>query len=157
MRSVSVVSRATCSATGEPVVVKAYELARMRAKDSRRLAREIAIMRRLDRMEGMARLLSGSLHAVTKVNGCCQHTVMRACLPVLVLPYQTCLVSAPYPHAPHSQLSVELQVELYAVIDDETHVYLVMEYCRGGDLFKRLAVMGGCMEEGWVSSQACPL
>lgn len=47
-------------------------------------------------------------------------------------------------------------MELYAVIDDETHVYLVMEYCRGGDLFKRLAVMGGCMEEGWVSSQACP-
>ena len=42
------------------------------------------------------------------------------------------------------------------MIDDETHVYLVMEYCRGGDLFKRLAVMGGCMEEGWVSSQACP-
>lgn len=47
-------------------------------------------------------------------------------------------------------------MELYAVIDDETHVYLVMEFCRGGDLFKRLAVMGGCMEEGWVSSQACP-
>lgn len=60
MRSVSVVSRAICSATGEPVVVKAYELARMRAKDSRRLAREIAIMRRLDRMEGMARIFSGS-------------------------------------------------------------------------------------------------
>ena len=66
MRSVSVVSRATCSATGEPVVVKAYELARMRAKDSRRLAREIAIMRRLDRMEGMARLLPGSSHPVYK-------------------------------------------------------------------------------------------
>ena len=42
------------------------------------------------------------------------------------------------------------------MIDDETHVYLVMEYCRGGDLFKRLAVMGGRMEEGWVSSQVCP-
>ena len=60
MCSVSVVSRATCSATGELVVVKAYELARMRAKDSRRLAREIAIMRRLDRMEGMARPPFGS-------------------------------------------------------------------------------------------------
>ena len=60
MCSVSVVSRATCSATCELVVVKAYELARMRAKDSRRLAREIAIMRRLDGMEGMARPPPGS-------------------------------------------------------------------------------------------------
>ena len=42
------------------------------------------------------------------------------------------------------------------MIDTETHVYLAMEYCRGGDLFKRLALVGGCMEEGWVSSQACP-
>ena len=41
------------------------------------------------------------------------------------------------------------------MIDNDTHVYLVMEYCRGGDLFKRLALVGGCMEEGWVSSQAC--
>ena len=48
-------------------------------------------------------------------------------------------------------------MELYAVIDDEMHVYLIMEYCRGGDLFKRLAAVGGCMDEGWVSSQACPL
>ena len=76
VRSVSVVSRAICSATGEPVVVKAYELARMRAKDSRRLAREIAIMRRLDRMEGMARLFSGSPHAVYTAECCCQHTVL---------------------------------------------------------------------------------
>ncbi|KAK9832049.1 hypothetical protein WJX81_002111 [Elliptochloris bilobata] len=42
------------------------------------------------------------------------------------------------------------QVELYAVIDDNSHIYLVMEYCRGGDLFKQLAARGGCLEEAWV-------
>ena len=78
-RSVSVVSRASCSATGDLVVVKAYELARMRAKDSRRLAREIAIMRRLDRMEGMARPLSSSSHVVDRLSDlCCQHIVLHA-------------------------------------------------------------------------------
>ena len=48
------------------------------------------------------------------------------------------------------------QVELYAVINDTTHVYLIMEYCRGGDLFKQLMLKGGCLEEAWVSSQAAP-
>jgi len=48
-------------------------------------------------------------------------------------------------------------VELYAVISDAEHICLVMEYCRGGDLFKELARGGGELEEAWVSAQARPL
>ena len=48
------------------------------------------------------------------------------------------------------------QVELYAVISDAEHICLVMEYCRGGDLFKELARGGGALEEAWVSAQARP-
>ena len=55
-----------------------------------------------------------------------------------------------------SRLLRAWQVELYGVINDQTHVYLIMEYCRGGDLFKQLMLKGGCLEEAWVSSQAPP-
>lgn len=45
------------------------------------------------------------------------------------------------------------QVELYAVLEDAAHIYLVMEHCSGGDLFKHMNLHGGCLEEAWVSSQ----
>ncbi|KAL3133733.1 hypothetical protein ABBQ32_008223 [Trebouxia sp. C0010 RCD-2024] len=40
--------------------------------------------------------------------------------------------------------------QLYGVFEDATHKTLVMEYCKGGDLFKLLLLKGGCLDEHWV-------
>ena len=40
--------------------------------------------------------------------------------------------------------------ELYASFEDMACVYLVMEYCEGGDLFKTMLMHGGSLEEQWV-------
>ena len=40
--------------------------------------------------------------------------------------------------------------QLYGVFEDPTHKTLVMEYCKGGDLFKLLLLKGGSLDEHWV-------
>lgn len=52
----SLVSRALCNATLVPVVIKAYERARMKPKHYTRLAREVKIMSELGGNKGLARL-----------------------------------------------------------------------------------------------------
>ncbi|KAK9795608.1 hypothetical protein WJX73_009393 [Symbiochloris irregularis] len=44
-------------------------------------------------------------------------------------------------------------VQLYGVFETDAHKYLVMEHCRGGDLFKFMLMRGGCLPEGWVCLQ----
>ena len=46
--------------------------------------------------------------------------------------------------------------QLYGVFEDATHKTLVMEYCKGGDLFKLLLLKGGCLDEHWVCVEVCP-
>ena len=45
--------------------------------------------------------------------------------------------------------------QLYGVFEDATHKTLVMEYCKGGDLFKLLLLKGGCLDEHWVCVEVC--
>ncbi|KAI8468894.1 MAG: kinase-like domain-containing protein [Monoraphidium minutum] len=40
--------------------------------------------------------------------------------------------------------------ELYSSFEDVACVYMVMEYCEGGDLFKTMLMHGGALEEQWV-------
>ena len=47
----------------------------------------------------------------------------------------------------------EALVQLYGVFETDTYKYLVMEHCRGGDLFKFMLMRGGCLPEGWVCLQ----
>lgn len=46
--------------------------------------------------------------------------------------------------------------QLYGVFEDGTHKTLVMEYCKGGDLFKLLLLKGGCLDEHWVCVEVRP-
>ena len=45
--------------------------------------------------------------------------------------------------------------QLYGVFEDATHKTLVMEYCKGGDLFKLLLLKGGSLDEHWVCIEVC--
>jgi serine/threonine protein kinase len=40
--------------------------------------------------------------------------------------------------------------EFYDTFEDEHHVYIIMEYCEGGDLFKTMLMNGGLLDEHWV-------
>lgn len=40
--------------------------------------------------------------------------------------------------------------EFYATFEDPQCVYIVMEYCEGGDLFKTMLMHGGLLDEQWV-------
>lgn len=40
--------------------------------------------------------------------------------------------------------------DLYTSFEDVACVYMVMEYCEGGDLFKTMLMHGGALEEQWV-------
>ena len=41
-------------------------------------------------------------------------------------------------------------MQLYSVFEEDTHKHLIMEFCKGGDLFKLLLLRGGTLEEHWV-------
>ncbi|KAK9814680.1 hypothetical protein WJX72_009648 [[Myrmecia] bisecta] len=41
-------------------------------------------------------------------------------------------------------------VQLFGVFEDDTYKYLIMEYCKGGDLFKYMLLRGGFLDEHWV-------
>ena len=45
--------------------------------------------------------------------------------------------------------------QLYGVFEDATHKTLVMEYCKGGDLFKLLLLKGGSLDEHWICIEVC--
>lgn len=195
-RSVSVVSRATCKATREPVVIKAYERARMKPKNYTRLGREVNIMLELGGNEGMARPRPRVAPPGERQGGRGPRASSRC--PGAGRPSEPACRRRPYADAAaalasagpcdtgmrQTQIAKVLadvlrqprrpaaegrgcradaaggprrQVELYAVISDAEHICLVMEYCRGGDLFKELARGGGALEEAWVSAQAWPL
>jgi serine/threonine protein kinase len=40
--------------------------------------------------------------------------------------------------------------EFYASFEDTQCVYIIMEYCEGGDLFKTMLMHGGLLDEQWV-------
>eukprot|EP00879_Flechtneria_rotunda_P023005 GHRR01024316.1.p1 GENE.GHRR01024316.1~~GHRR01024316.1.p1 ORF type:complete len:327 (+),score=110.61 GHRR01024316.1:681-1661(+) len=40
--------------------------------------------------------------------------------------------------------------EFYATFEDSQCVYIIMEYCEGGDLFKTMLMHGGLLDEQWV-------
>lgn len=40
--------------------------------------------------------------------------------------------------------------EFYATFEDPQCVYIIMEYCEGGDLFKTMLMHGGLLDEQWV-------
>ena len=44
-------------------------------------------------------------------------------------------------------------VELYGTVEDADFTYLVMEHCKGGDLFKLLMMKGGTLDESWACLQ----
>eukprot|EP00798_Chlamydomonas_sp_ICE-L_P007850 gene7850-1056_t len=47
----------------------------------------------------------------------------------------------------------EYVTELFSYFEDDDCIYLVMEYCEGGDLFKSLLKRGGRLDEQYVSVQ----
>jgi hypothetical protein len=40
--------------------------------------------------------------------------------------------------------------QLYAHFEDTQCIYLIMEFCEGGDLFKTMLMHGGLLDEQWV-------
>lgn len=40
--------------------------------------------------------------------------------------------------------------ELYTSFEDTQCIYIIMEYCEGGDLFKTMLMHGGLLDEQWV-------
>ena len=54
--SISTVYKAVCTATQAPVIIKAYEKARMKPKNHARLEREVRLMQHLGGAEGMVDL-----------------------------------------------------------------------------------------------------
>lgn len=44
-------------------------------------------------------------------------------------------------------------VQLYNVFEDASFKYLVMEMCKGGDLFKAMLLRGGKMDEQWACAE----
>ena len=48
------------------------------------------------------------------------------------------------------QMNGPYVAELYCCFADEDNIYLVMEYCDGGDLFKSMLLHGGQLDEHYV-------
>lgn len=40
--------------------------------------------------------------------------------------------------------------EFYSHFEDSQCIYIIMEYCEGGDLFKTMLMHGGLLDEQWV-------
>lgn len=47
-------------------------------------------------------------------------------------------------------LSGPLVAQIYSTFEDANNIYIIMEYCEGGDLFKTMLMQGGVLEEQWV-------
>jgi serine/threonine protein kinase len=48
------------------------------------------------------------------------------------------------------QMNGPYVTELYSCFADEDNIYLIMEYCDGGDLFKSMLMHGGRLDEHYV-------
>lgn len=44
-------------------------------------------------------------------------------------------------------------VQLYNIFEDIGFKYLIMEVCKGGDLFKAMLLRGGKMDEHWTCNE----
>ena len=44
-------------------------------------------------------------------------------------------------------------VQLYNTFEDTAFKYLIMEVCKGGDLFKAMLLRGGKMDEHWTCNE----
>ena len=44
-------------------------------------------------------------------------------------------------------------VQLYTIFEDTAFKYLIMEVCKGGDLFKAMLLRGGKMDEHWTCNE----
>ena len=47
----------------------------------------------------------------------------------------------------------EMMCQFYGSFESENHKYIIMEHCRGGDLFKFMLMRGGNLPEPWVAAQ----
>jgi Protein kinase domain len=47
-------------------------------------------------------------------------------------------------------LSGPFVAQLYASFEDSGCIYIIMEHCEGGDLFKTMLMHGGLLDEAWV-------
>ena len=47
----------------------------------------------------------------------------------------------------------DLMCQFYGSFESENHKYIIMEHCRGGDLFKFMLMRGGNLPEPWVATQ----
>ena len=89
-----------CCQTRKPVIIKAYQLQKMKEKNFLRMDREIRLMNLL--------------------------------------------------------VDDEAIVQLYNVFEEGNYRYLIMEMCKGGDLFKAMLLRGGKMDEAWVCKEVWP-
>ena len=155
--SISTVSRAVCSITQTPVIIKAYDKAKMKPKNFARMEREIRLMKLLGGGEGLVQLYTTLEDAACKylVSG----RVCRQALPLCGSP--ACVLSALYSKLirpsrpfilPRPCMQVANVVLSTCRLSGSRHLQ-IMEYCKGGDLFKNLMMKGGTLDEAWVCTE----
>lgn len=83
----------------------------------------------------------------------------KSCLRVAIKVYQKAKLSQLNAHqvqreiAIHASLNHPHIVDLYAAFEDETGIYLVLEYAEGGDLFDAVKRRGGRLQEAMLVQQ----
>ena len=156
-RSISTVYRGVCSVTHVPVIIKAYEKAKMKPKNFQRMEREVRLMRLLGGGDGLVELLAVFEDTLCKylvgVLLTLSHHYHHHLSPYWMLrnsPADPCaakpwrslyspqLFTRAHDRAKHKQAEVLTQI---------------MEHCRGGDLFKTLMMKGGSLDEAWVCTE----
>ncbi|KAG2442861.1 hypothetical protein HXX76_002940 [Chlamydomonas incerta] len=124
---------------GSAVVVKQYHKAKMQDKHFHKLAREVEAMRAL-LLQAQQQSHRGSGSGAAESSICSSvgggsgsgATESRPQTPSGVCPGV---------------------VQLLDTFEDSASVYLVMECCEGGDLFKKLMLHSGRLPEGWVAAE----
>lgn len=96
---------------------------------------------------------------------CSISTVYRASCaltqcPVIIKAYQKALMKEKHFLRQEREVRVmrllqgdESVVQLYNVFEDSACTYLVMEMCKGGDLFKAMLLRGGKVDEQWACTK----
>ena len=49
----------------------------------------------------------------------------------------------------------DMMCQFFGSFESDNHKYIIMEHCRGGDLFKFMLMRGGNLPEPWVAAQVC--
>ena len=159
--SISTVYRAVCTVTQQPVIIKAYQKAKMKEKNFLRMDREVWKQQHCKRTailycqsmaseKFLAKQLLNSINSNKCINGETRITAAAylGCVSFPVLTMQIRLMVAL-----DGDPSI---VQLYTVFEDRDFKYLIMEVCKGGDLFKAMLLCGGKMDERWVCAEVLP-